>query len=178
MEDNRKITIEILSGSGSSSVSSKKEEVDEEYSNTIKQILHPIKSVEASTIGKSVIINQAYQNAKQLASQSINYSFKRYTTLKEDYILENNLNNFQLGISKVKGFAGAAFSGAVMGSSLGPIGSVFGAAVSLGGYGITNIIQNSAYRSSYYQDLNATNLQTQFMQQRSSLYNEGRGTEN
>ena len=75
MADTRKITIEILSsesGSNDSKKGDKSFDIDNNnVGKTINKIIRPLESSEAATIGKTVILNQAYQQAKQLLTQSI-----------------------------------------------------------------------------------------------------------
>lgn len=187
MAENRKITIEILSTSSSSNnKNSKGKKKDEKKENaeaikdTLNQMFHPIEQDPGvKLLSANVILSQAAQHASQLIENGINYSIKRYTTLKEDYILENNLNNINFTINRVKRLTGSITSGALSGALTGSVGgAVAGAVIGTASTLVSFAQEDSQRRSAYYQDLNATNLQTQFAQQRAGLYNNGRGTEN
>ena len=180
MADTRKITIEILGDESSSSSDSqnKKEDTETKIGTTINKIMHPIKSAETATIGKTVILNQAYQQAKQMLTQTIDLSLNRYYTLTEDYLGQTNYQHIRTAYGKVTGLASSIAGGAMTGGMAGPVGAVVGAVISATSWGINQSIQNKANLSGYYQDLNAANFNTQFNRTRAGLVNEGRGTEN
>lgn len=173
MAEERKITIEILDGGGSSSSNSqnKVDDSEEQVGKVINKIMHPIKTLESSTIGKSVIANQVYQQSKQMLTQTIDLSVNRYYTLTEDYLGQTNYQHIKTSYSKIKGLASSIAGGAMVG---GPIGAAVGAV----SWGVNEFIQNKANLSGYYQDLNASNFNMQFNRTRAGLIDEGRGTEN
>lgn len=181
MADTRKITIEILNvenGNGGESEKSGNIGADDNVGKTINKIMHPIKYTESVTIGKTVILNQAYQHAKQMLSQTIDLSLNRYYTLTEDYLGQTNYQHIRTAYGKVTGLASAIAGGAMAGSITGPGGAVVGAIISAASWGVNQYVQNKANLSNYYQDLNASNFNTEFNRTRAGLVNEGRGTEN
>lgn len=173
MAEKRKITIEILGGGDSSSSNSqnKVDDSESQVGKVINKIMHPIKTLESSTIGKSVIANQVYQQSKQMLSQTIELSINRYYTLTEDYLGQTNYQHIRTSYSKIKGLAASVAGGAMF-------GGIAGAALGVVSWGINESIQNIANLSGYYQDLNASNFNMQFNRTRAGLIDEGRGTEN
>ena len=167
MADTRKIVIEIQSGSSSSDGKSN----EERESSLTSKLLHPIKSIEKATVGKHVLLNQAYQNTKSLVIQTASTSINRYFSLSEDYIMQNTVSNTMTTLNKVKGLGQSVLLGAQMG---GPVGALFG----LGAWGVSEFINNQANLSSYYEGINAANYQTQYTRTRAGLVDNGRGTEN
>ena len=113
----------------------------------------------------------AIQNTLQAIKQSVNLSTRRYFSLSEDYIGENNFNNVSTAISKVTGLASQIMVGAQIG---GPIGALAGVVT----WGVTESINYKARMSSYYSSLNATNYNTSYERTRAGLVDNGRGTEN
>lgn len=167
MADTRKIVIEIQGGSSSSDGKSK----EERESSLTSKLLHPIKSIEKATVGKNVLLNQAYQNTKSLVIQTASTSINRYFSLSEDYIMQNTVSNTMTTLNKVKGLGQSVLLGAQIG---GPVGTFFG----LGAWGVSEFITNQANLSSYYEGINAANYQTQYTRTRAGLVDNGRGTEN
>lgn len=177
MADTRKITIEILDGnaSGDSQKNKSKEKTridnQRELNKFINRTIYPLKDDDGISIGKTVILNQAYQQAKQMLNQTIDLSLNRYYTLTEDYLGQTNYQNIRNIYGKVTGLAASIGGGAIIG---GPIGAAIGAV----SWGVNQYIQNKANLSGYYQDLNAANFNTDFNRTRAGLVNEGRGTDN
>jgi hypothetical protein len=68
--------------------------------------------------------------------------------------------------------------GAIAGSAAGPVGVLIGGAIGVTTWHFNQDIQNKANLSSYYQQLNSANFNTQFNRTRAGLINEGRGTDN
>lgn len=174
MSETRKITIEILN----------KSQVTHEHYNhdvgkekketggaALNKLLHPVRSLEKATVGKNVFINQVYQQAKQAVSQTLSISINRYFNLSEDYITENSYKNTMTTISKAKGAVTSVIGGAMA-------GGVVGGIVAAVGWAGSEILQNQAALSSYYQSINATSMQTEFSRTRAGLVDNGRGTEN
>jgi hypothetical protein len=180
MADTRKITIEILNSESGSNDSEKSGNIgaDDNIGKTINKIMHPIKSAENVTIGKTVILNQAYQQAKQMLTQTIDLSLNRYYTLTEDYLGQTNYQHIRTAYGKVTGLASSIAGGAMTGGMAGPVGAAIGAVIGATSWGINQTIQNQANLSGYYQDLNAANFNMQFNRTRAGLVNEGRGTDN
>lgn len=182
MADTRKITIEILSGDGKKTKkSSKKDETNEELSETINKILHPIQTLEAATIAKVFFANQVYQQVKANFWTVVDYTHNRYFSLSEDYMGQVNYNNTKTIYNKAKSYALSAVNGFVSGMTLSggnPILGATGAILSTAGQAVGDVFSYHERISNYYQSLNSTNAQTEFSRQRIGLYNEGRGTEN
>lgn len=185
MADYRKITIEILGGSESSKNDSFKkgisEDASENLSKTVEKIFHPVKTLEAATVGKSVIANQFYQQIKANFWTGIDYYHNRYFTLGEDYLGQMNYSNTKAIFNKAKNYASSAIGGFMTGTTLSggnPLVGIITAGLSVGGQTINDIFTYKERMSGYYQSLNATNTQLKFSRQRAGLYNEGRGTEN
>lgn len=180
MADTRKITIDIISKttSAGNNQAEKATESTGEVKSDLTTLLHPIKTAESNTLGKNILVYQAYQQAKKAIVTSVNATFTRYYSLSEDYIGENNYKNTMTAISKVTGFGTSVIGGAIAGSQLGVVGAVAGAVIGAVGYGVTEYLSYNSKISSYYQNLNATNYQTSFQQTRAGLTNGGKGTEN
>lgn len=177
MADNRKITIEILSSEGDSS-QKKEQKPENDVKKAINKIMHPIKNSSLGDKASFVIINQAFQQAKQMLVQGADYMFGRYYSLTEDYIGQTNYQNIKTAYSKVASGASSIIGGALTGASAGPAGAVIGAVIGAISWGFGEYTQNQAILSNYYQDLNSANFNTQYNRTRAGLINEGRGTEN
>lgn len=175
MADTRKITIEILSDSYDNlNVENNKQSVE----NTIQKIMKPMAKEQTNVNAKTIILNQSYQHAKQLLSQSIELTLNRAFSLTEDYINQNNYQNIRKAYSLAASFGSSLIGGAMVGGAAGPGGAAIGAIISVSSWGANQVIQNKAALSSYYQDLNAANFNTDFSRTRAGLVNEGRGTDN
>lgn len=112
---------------------------------------------------------------ENVADSAIN----RYTTLQEDYLTAQTYSNVKSTISRTKQLGGSIVSGVVSGmATAGPIGAVIGAISSVANYGASQYLEYQKKMSSYYQQLNATNFQTNYSASRLGLVNNGRGTEN
>lgn len=112
---------------------------------------------------------------ENVADSAIN----RYTTLQEDYLTAQTYSNVKSTISRAKQLGGSIVSGVVSGmATAGPIGAVIGAISSVANYGASQYLEYQKKMSSYYQQLNATNFQTNYSASRLGLVNNGRGTEN
>ena len=169
MAETRTIRIEIVAET-QKEPTEKKEKKDD----TLNKLLHPIKTLEKATVGKNVFINQAYQQAKQLISQTLSTSINRYFELSEDYMTENSYKNTMTMLGKAKSAATSIIGGAM-------VGGVVGGIVAAIGWAGSEYIQNQAALSSYYSSINSTNMQTDFSIMRSgnsALINMGRGTDN
>lgn len=112
---------------------------------------------------------------ENVADSAIN----RYTTLQEDYLTAQTYSNVKSTISRAKQLGGSIVSGVVSGmATAGPSGAVIGAISSAVNYGASQYLEYQKRMSSYYQQLNATNFQTNYSASRLGLVNNGRGTEN
>ena len=180
MAETRKITIEIVGKTTDTGNNQAEKPVDEngQLKKNLTYLLHPIKTLEAQTLGKSVLINQAYQSAKNSIINAVEWTHNRYFSLKENYLGQMNYNNIMTSINKVASLGTSAISGAITGSALGPVGAVAGAVIGTVGWGVNEIMNYQQRMSNTYQLLNSNNFSTNFAQVRAGLINGGRGTEN
>ena len=178
--DTKKITIEIVGGGAETGegTAQGQEDSGSNLKDSLSKLLHPISTIENSVLGKTVILNQAYQSVKQTTLNALDMSINRYFSLKEDYLAETTYNNVKTSISKVTGLAASAINGAMMGSSLGPAGSIAGAVIGATAFGVNEFLGYQTRYSNYYKNLNEANFQTGFGQMRAGLVNGSRGTEN
>lgn len=165
-QEGKKITIEIVS----SSKTNKKTGVKDD-NNDLDYVLHPVKATEKALFGKHVLVNQAYNQAKKILVQTVDTSLNRYFNLSEDYLGENSYKYAKSVITKATSIGTSVGTGIML-------GGVAGGAVAATGWLAGEIIAYNNKLSSYYSSLNATNYNTKFSNIRSSLYNNGRGTEN
>lgn len=117
---------------------------------------------------------------------ALKMGWNRYTTLQEDYLAENRVNNVMTSVNKVKSLTNSvvsgAMTGATVGSAAGPVGTavglLMGTMTSLAMWGTQNNLENQQKLSNYYQQLNQTNFQTYLDSSRAGLVDNGRGTQN
>ena len=183
----------IINITGVSHLAPEKKEKEEEEkakptSNWLKALVtgeeykKPSKGT-ATVAAVSYIASQA----KQVAEQSISAGWNRYTTLQEDYIAENRINNIKTSVNNVKSMAQSSLKGATTGAQLGgaiggPWGAAAGAAVGVVAgttfWGVNQHLKNQQKLSGYYQQLNQTTFQTYLDSSRAGLVDNGRGTQN
>ena len=201
---NGSIKITILgSGDGSDSTPKTKKEKSpsDNMLDSVKKLAHPLQSAEDAALDKIKAMSGSHAGgvlagigigAKVLgdaASTLINIATvetNRYFSLREDYISQNKLNNFQKSLNTGKSLLGSLGSGAVSGAMAGLAGGPVGVAIGAVAGGITSLVktvvgletQKLQQVEQYNTQLNATNAQTQFMATRASLVNGGRSTEN
>ena len=179
MSETRKIVVEILN---KDQVESTQQTIVNNENNmtqvNLTALLHPVKNVEKHLLGKSVLLNQAFNVAKSGISQSINLTMNRYFNMKEDYIGQTNFNNFMTSVNLVSSVGTSILGGALVGSRLGVGGAVVGGAIGGLGAGLNLFMGYEGKMSSYYSSLNASNYQTQFGRTRAGLTDNSRGTEN
>lgn len=184
----RVVTIRIVGGGGSGD-SSEKETKKKSVEFDPRKILSKALDDAFPTLAKvknSELAQFTIKKAGAVLSASVSYATNRYFSLKEDYLSENVYNNIKSGVTKGLGMANSLISGAAVGaktgSVFGPIGTavgaVLGASVGGFGYGLNQYVQYQQKMSGYYQQLNATNAQTQFQAKRLGLSNEGQNTLN
>ena len=118
-------------------------------------------------------------NLKATALRAANISASRYFSLTENYIAENDLQNFKNvtgGLLRVgTSIATNAWAGMKIGGAYGAAaGAIIGAATWI----VNEELNYQQKMSNYYQNLNATRYQTEFDRTRAGLVNEGKGTEN
>lgn len=184
----RVVTIRIVGGGGSGD-SSGRETNQKSVEFDPRKILSKALDNAFPTLAKvknSDLAQFTIKKAGAVLSSSVSYATNRYFSLKEDYLSENVYNNIKSGVTKGLGMANSLISGATAGaktgSVIGPVGTavgaVLGAAVGVFGYGANQYVQYQQKMSGYYQQLNATNAQTQFQAKRLGLSNEGQNTLN
>ena len=186
--DKRVITIRIVGGGTNAAGSSlSKQSVIKDF-NPVR-ILSEAVDNDFPTVAKvknSALIQIAKNQAEAVILGAASYGLNRYFSLKEDYLSENVYNEIKSTVSKTVGFGKSVLSGisagATTGSAFGPVGtavgSVAGALIGGTGYGMQQYIQYQQKMSGYYQQLNATNAQTQFQAKRLGLSDEGQNTLN
>ena len=184
----RVVTIRIVGGGGSGD-SSGKETKQKSVEFDPRKILSKALDEAFPTLAKvknSELAQFTIKKAGAVLSSSVSYATNRYFSLKEDYLSENVYNNIKSGVTKGLGMAGSLISGAAVGAKTGSVfgpvgtavGAVLGASVGGFGYGLNQYVQYQQKMSGYYQQLNATNAQTQFQAKRLGLSNEGQNTLN
>lgn len=184
----RVVTIRIVGGGGSGDNSGKEtKQKSVEFdprkilSKTLDEAFPTLAKVKNSELAQFTI-----KKAGSVLNSSVSYATNRYFSLKEDYLSENVYNNIKSGVTKGLGMASSLISGAAAGAKTGSVfgpvgtavGAVLGAAVGGFGYGANQYVQYQQKMSGYYQQLNATNAQTQFQAKRLGLSNEGQNTLN
>ena len=184
------ITITILGQGGTSSSKEREKTPSEIEQSKAEKLQNPLSSdgnigisTIAGTFGKmaGLLIYDEAQFLKTYALSEVN----RYFSLTDDYISQNKLNELKTRINRFKTTSSASVSGALkgiaIGSSLGPIGQAFGAVIgAVSGVRRSVLearVERNVRKEQYDMQLNATNIQTNFMASRASLVNGGRGTE-
>lgn len=132
---------------------------------------------------KKMLYRQAKNQAINIATSAASYSLNRYFSVKEDYLSENIYNEISSKFSIVKSAISSGKQGAKLGGSVGgPLGAFIGATVGTVWGGATATLQKhidyQKKMSGYYQQLNATNAQTEFQAKRLGLSNDGQNTLN
>lgn len=184
----RVVTIRIVGGGGSGD-SSGKETKQKSVEFDPRKILSKTLDEAFPTLAKvknSELAQFTIKKAGAVLNSSVSYATSRYFSLKEDYLSENVYNNIKSGVTKGLGMASSLISGAAAGAKTGSVfgpvgtavGAVLGATVGGFGYGLNQYVQYQQKMSGYYQQLNATNAQTQFQAKRLGLSNEGQNTLN
>lgn len=184
----RVVTIRIVGGGGSGD-SSGKETKQKSVEFDPRKILSKTLDEAFPTLAKvknSELAQFTIKKAGAVLNSSVSYATNRYFSLKEDYLSENVYNNIKSGVTKGLGMASSLISGAAEGAKIGSVfgpvgtavGAVLGASVGGFGYGLNQYVQYQQKMSGYYQQLNATNAQTQFQAKRLGLSNEGQNTLN
>ncbi|WP_281512132.1 hypothetical protein [Mammaliicoccus vitulinus] len=183
MADSRKIIIEIV-GNGSTSSSYNKSSVLSDKDNgqesryDISDFLHPIKTFESKVLSKFLLANYTINNSVNLIKRAATQTIDRYFSLSEDYLNESVYNNAMTALSNVGSVVSSVASGIQIGSVGGAPGMIIGAAIGLTSSLVSLDLQYKSRLSSYYTQLNATNIQTKFTAARMGLLDGGRNTEN
>ncbi len=184
----RVVTIRIVGGGGSGDSGEKKTK-KKSVEFDPRKILSKALDDAFPTLAKvknSELAQFTIKKAGAVLNSSVSYATNRYFSLKEDYLSENVYNNIKSGVTKGLGMASSLISGAAAGAKTGSVfgpvgtavGAVLGASVGGFGYGLNQYVQYQQKMSGYYQQLNATNAQTQFQAKRLGLSNEGQNTLN
>lgn len=169
MANERKIIVEIISTKSSETVekqdgSPKEAEEKNNVSNKNKS-----KKIEAML---------AVDKISSIISSGVRSSMNRYFSMSENYMAEMDFQNAMTVIGKGRSFASTVFTAARAGSTFGPGGAAVGAIISAAAWVGNEYVNYQQRMSNYYQNLNATNYQTEFDRTRLGLTNEGKGTEN
>ena len=179
MADTRNIVIELkLQGSGNGNSLSQKNTDEKETQPDFSTLLHPIKAIEKETLGKNIVVYQAYQQAKSMIKQSAMYEINKYFSLTENYKAQQDMNNTLATIGKVTGFASTVMAGAVAGAKLGPVGAAAGAIAAAVGYAANEGIQTYQRFEQQNRNLATMNVQSSFQLTRMGLIDGGRGSYN
>lgn len=120
---------------------------------------------------KVILANQAFEQTKSLIKQAVNTSLNKYYHMKEDYMLENDVNAINMVIGKATSFVTTVAGGFVAG---GPVGAVIAGAGAIISEGIS--VKNRW--DGIYAEINATNYNKTFTKTRMGLVDGGKGTEN
>lgn len=196
MAEDRRITIEIIgmNGEGKQDEDKPKDPYEAEQkanstlSSMLKKASHPIESLKDSAV-KSIDKRQhplarigaayiAEQGAKTVLTL-LDHDVTRHLSLTEDYLSQNTYNMVKSQYNLFKGAVGGVLTGAASGAMAGGIpGAILGAVGGALNFGVNTVISQNQRYSQYYQQLNATNFNTQYNEKRAGLYDGSRGTEN
>lgn len=166
------ITIEIIDNN-----------IDREESTPAQQAQHKEPKAKKTSTKKekssvSVIGMYAFNNVKNELVSTVTSTLNRQITLNENYLAQNNLNIAKKSVSLVSGLASSVYAGIKIGKIGGTTGIAVGVAIAATTWGMSQYISYQNRMSSYYQQLNSNNFNTEFSQVRAGLINNGRGTEN
>jgi|GEM_PF-4776730 len=166
------ITIEIIDNN-----------IDREESTPAQQAQHKESKAKKTSTKKekssvSVIGMYAFNNVKNELVSTVTSTLNRQITLNENYLAQNNLNIAKKSVSLVSGLASSVYAGIKIGEVGGTTGIAVGVAIAATTWGMSQYISYQNRMSSYYQQLNSNNFNTEFSQVRAGLINNGRGTEN
>jgi len=184
MSELRKVEIIIKSESGTnndasgSNTSETTNSINKDGTTNLGTYLHPVATAEKHILGKSVLLNQAFSYAVKDVQTGISASLHRYTSMKEDYMLNNTINHVETTVGKVTGAGSALLSGAMVGSVGGPAGAIAGATIAVVGYGIGQAFNYQSRMSGYNMALNESNAGINYNRTRAGLEDNGKGTEN
>jgi len=163
--ETRKIVIEIVS----KDATTKSQKIIDKVQK--RETTETIETIKEGTLVSSLVVNQAFTQVKGLVKNAALYYMNKHFTLKENYLMQRNVDNALTTINKV-----ASFGTSVAGGFL--LGNVPGAAVAAVGW-----VANEAFTAFKRQDqtmmgLNTTNIQTAFQRTRAGLSDGSRGTQN
>ena len=163
--ETRKIVIEIVS----KEATTKSQKIIGKVQNT--ESTETLETVKEGTLVSSVVVNQAFTQVKGLVKNAALYYTNKHFTLKENYIMQRNVDNALTTINKV-----ASFGTSVVGGFL--IGNVPGAVVAAVGWAANEAFTVFKQQDQAMMGLNTTNIQTAFQRTRAGLSNGSRGTQN
>lgn len=193
--ESKRWVIEItgdLGESVSSSSSSKKQSKKTPLNTLQRLIASPGQLIKSSLLDKeaesyeeghkisgtmSAIGIQAASKLSSLALESAEFAFNRYASLQEDYMSQQTLANIEGSINRLSNAGNSIMSGAMSMAAFGPWGMIAGGLIGGASFGANQYLKYQKRMSSYYQQLNATNFQTEFSSSRLGLIGSS-GTEN
>lgn len=169
MAEERRIIVEIVSKNSEMQTNpNNPEEKKEELPGSQQSI--KVKHISVDKTARS-LTSMIKDRGEGLLRQSLTTTVNRYFSLSENYMAETDYSNVMTTINKGKSFVSTVKVGAA-------IGGWAGAAIGAAAWGVNEFVSYQSRMSNYYQNLNATNYQTQFDRSRLGLTNEGKGTEN
>lgn len=181
MASSKKITIEIIAKTysyGSPNIGAPTNQRSQSaitpsgQVNTSKELAYsPLSLKPKEDLGSTVLVNQAFNIAKNVVKGAISTSLNQYFKFHEDYIGENIYNNAMTSINKVASLGATVAAGA-------SVGGAAGAIIAGAGYVVSDTISLWARLREYQAQLNATNFQTSYSRTRAGLVDGGKGTEN
>lgn len=163
--ETRKIVIEIVS----KDTSTKSQKIIDKVQKT--DTTETIETVKEGTLVSSLVVNQAFTQVKGLVKNAAFYYMNKNFTLKENYLMQRNVDNALTSINKV-----VSFGTSVVGGFL--LGNVAGAAVAAVGWAANEAFTSFKRQDQTMMGLNTTNIQTAFQQTRAGLSDGSRGTQN
>lgn len=111
---------------------------------------------------------------------NVSLTTSRYFNMSENYLLEQDINNFMGMAGKINSGVSTVFLAGKIGHAIAPgIGTAIGIGVGAATWGVGQYIGYQSKLNSYYTSLNAVNYGIAFSKERAGgLYDGGRGTEN
>lgn len=192
MADDKKITIEIVGvggkGNGDGENGDGKEQnPNQKLSALINKSIHPFQSLKSAGLNslKDADNRAGFMVSMGFVEQALGdvesilfYSNERYLNLSEDYLSQNTYNQVKAHYSITKKALSSIASGAARGAMVGGgAGAIVGGLISAASFGVKQSLEISKTMSQAYQQLNATNFNTQYNAKRAGLYDGSRGTE-
>lgn len=165
--ETRKIVIEIVSKGATTPSQSQK--IIEKVQKT--ETTETIETIKEGTLVSSVVVNQAFNQVKGLVKNAAFYYMNKNFTLKENYLMQRNVDNALTSINKVASFGVSVAGGFALGNWA-------GAAVAAVGWSANEAFNIFKRQDQTMMGLNTTNIQTAFQQTRAGLSDGSRGTQN
>ena len=169
MANERKIIVEIVTNFKGA------EAKDQDGSNDDARQKNNANSKEQAV---KAMVMMALGKVTDTVTNAVSLSMNRYFSMSENYMAETDYQNAMSFINKGKSFIGTVGASAMGGTALGPGGMAIGAVIGAAAWVGNEFVSYQQKMSNYYQNLNATNFQTEFDRTRMGLSNEGKGTEN